>query len=109
MLSKLFHLIFCPFIVLIVIRCSWGRILAAAGSVPPASLSTPLNTSKISVSLVPSDGSSPLPLLKAGEPVGVDEVRAKEILKNEDIEYRVELGLGKETAKYWTCDYSYVS
>ena len=39
----------------------------------------------------------------------MDEVRAKEILKQEDIEYRVELGLGKEIAKYWTCDYSYVS
>lgn len=69
----------------------------------------PLDASKISVSLIPSDGTSSLPLLKAGEPVSVDEVRAKEILKQEDIEYRVELGLGKEMAKYWTCDYSYVS
>ena len=63
----------------------------------------------ISVSLIPSDGSSPLPLLERGEPVGVDEVRAKQILENEDIEILVKLGLGMESAKYWTCDFSYVS
>ena len=44
-----------------------------------------------------------------GEPVGVDEVRAKEILSAEDLEIRVDLGLGSEVAKYWTCDFSYVS
>ena len=44
-----------------------------------------------------------------GEPLKVDEVRAKEILVNEDLEIRVELGLGSESAKYWTCDFSYVS
>ena len=44
-----------------------------------------------------------------GEPVGVDEVRAKEILSAEDLEVRVDLGLGSEVAKYWTCDFSYVS
>ena len=43
------------------------------------------------------------------EPVGVDEVRAKEILSAEDLEVRVDLGLGSEVAKYWTCDFSYVS
>lgn len=40
--------------------------------------------------------------------MGVDEERAKAILEREDIEYRVELGLGREQARYWTCDYSYV-
>ena len=44
-----------------------------------------------------------------GEPQKIDEVRAKEILVNEDLEIRVELGLGSESAKYWTCDFSYVS
>jgi glutamate N-acetyltransferase/amino-acid N-acetyltransferase len=36
-------------------------------------------------------------------------VRAKEILSAEDLEIRVDLGLGSESAKYWTCDFSYVS
>ena len=61
------------------------------------------------MAFVPTDGSAPLPLLVKGEPVGVDEVRAKEILSKEDLELRVELGLGSESAKYWTCDFSYVS
>ena len=85
---------------------SWGRVLAATGSVP---LSAPLDPSRMSVSFVPTDGSPVLPLLVNGEPENVDEVRAKEILSAEDLEIRIELGLGSESAKYWTCDFSYVS
>ena len=88
---------------------SWGRILAAAGSIPTSALSVPLDASRISVSFVPTDGSAPLPLLVRGEPCGVDEVRAKAILSHEDLELSVELGLGKESARYWTCDFSHVS
>ncbi|OBZ66883.1 Arginine biosynthesis bifunctional protein ArgJ, mitochondrial [Grifola frondosa] len=83
---------------------NWGRILAATGSIP---LSAPLDPTRVSVSFVPVDGSSPLPLLVNGEPEKVDEVRAKEIVSAEDLEIKVELGLGKESAKYWTCDFSY--
>lgn len=43
-----------------------------------------------------------------GEPELVDEVRAKEILSEEEFEVKVDLGLGSESAKYWTCDFSYV-
>lgn len=86
---------------------NWGRILASVGSIPSSSLSTPLDPSLISVSFIPTDGSSSLPLLVNGEPIGVDEVRAKEILSAEDLEIRVDLGLGSETARYWTCDFSY--
>ena len=85
---------------------SWGRVLAATGSVP---LSAPLDPNRVSVSFIPTDGSPVLPLLVNGEPENVDEVRAKEILSAEDLEVRVELGLGSENAKYWTCDFSYVS
>ncbi len=85
---------------------SWGRVLAATGSVP---LSAPLDPTRVSVSFVPTDGSPVLPLLVNGEPENVDEVRAKEILSAEDLEVRVELGLGSQGAKYWTCDFSYVS
>ncbi|KAI9464469.1 arginine biosynthesis bifunctional protein ArgJ beta chain [Lactarius psammicola] len=83
---------------------SWGRVLAATGSVP---LSAPLDPTRVNVSFVPTDGSPVLPLLVSGEPENVDEVRAKEILSAEDLEVRVELGLGSESAKYWTCDFSY--
>ncbi|KAI0925062.1 hypothetical protein AcW2_005757 [Taiwanofungus camphoratus] len=83
---------------------NWGRILAAMGSVR---LSAPLDPTRVSVSFIPTDGSPALLLLVNGEPKIVDEVRAKEILSMEDLEVRVDLGLGKESAKYWTCDFSY--
>ncbi|KZV74473.1 arginine biosynthesis protein ArgJ [Peniophora sp. CONT] len=83
---------------------NWGRVLAATGSIP---LSKPLDPARVSVSLVPADGSKSLPLLTNGEPENVDEVRAKEILSEEDVEIRIELGAGSESAKFWTCDYSY--
>jgi glutamate N-acetyltransferase / amino-acid N-acetyltransferase len=71
-------------------------------------LSTPLDLSRVSVSFIPADGSSPLPLLVNGEPENVDEERAKVILSEEDIEVRVDVGCGVEKASYWTCDLSYV-
>jgi glutamate N-acetyltransferase/amino-acid N-acetyltransferase len=48
-----------------------------------------------------------LKLLIGGEPEQVDEKRAKEILEMEDLEIRIELGLGDESATYWTCDLSH--
>lgn len=84
---------------------SWGRVLAAMGTV---NLSKAIIPERVSVSFVPADGSALLAVLVNGEPENVDEVRAKEILSNEDFEIKVELGLGNESAKYWTCDFSYV-
>ena len=72
-------------------------------------MSVPLDPTRVNVSFIPTDGSPALPLLVNGEPEKVDEVRAKQILSTEDLAIRVELGLGKESAKYWTCDFSYVS
>ena len=85
---------------------SWGRILAATGSIP---LSKPIDPTRVNVSFVPTDGTAALPLLVNGEPEKVDEARASEIIGQEDLEIKVELGLGSESAKYWTCDFSYVS
>ena len=63
----------------------------------------------MNVTFVPADGTTPLPLLVNGEPEKVDEARASEIIGQEDLEIKVELGIGSESAKYWTCDFSYVS
>ena len=65
--------------------CSWGRVLAATGSVP-LSNGAAIDTTKVNVTFIPSDGTARLPLLVNGEPEKVDEYRAKEILSLEDIE-----------------------
>lgn len=62
----------------------------------------------MNVSFIPTDGTAPLPLLVHGEPEKVDEVRATEIISQDDLEIKVELAIGSESAKYWTCDFSYV-
>ena len=72
-------------------------------------LSQQIDPTKVNVSFVPSDGSPALLVLYAGEPENVDEERAKDILTTGAFEIRVNLGLGKESAQYWTCDFSYVS
>lgn len=69
-------------------------------------LSFEIDPALVSVSFIPADGSEALKLLVKGEPEQVDEVRAKEILLAEDLEIRVELGMGEERATYWTCDLS---
>ncbi|KAG8943069.1 hypothetical protein FRC00_011374, partial [Tulasnella sp. 408] len=61
----------------------------------------------ISLSFIPADGTEHLKLLTKGEPEIVDEVRAKQILEQEELEIRIELGLGKENAQYYTCDLSH--
>ena len=86
---------------------SWGRVLAAVGSIQ--NLSKPLEPSQVNVLFVPDDDSPPLPVLVGGEPENVDEVRAKEILSEGKFEIKIQLGIGEESAKYWTCDFSYVS
>jgi glutamate N-acetyltransferase / amino-acid N-acetyltransferase len=94
---------------------SWGRILAATGSVSllPSSTGAPAPTidpTTVNVTFVPSDGTPSLPVLVNGEPEKVDEARAKEILSLEDFEVLVDLGMrGDGVARYWTCDFSYVS
>lgn len=63
----------------------------------------------MNVLFVPDDGSPALPVLVGGEPENVDEIRAKEILSEGKFEIKIQLGIGEESAKYWTCDFSYVS
>ncbi|KAJ2747340.1 glutamate N-acetyltransferase [Coemansia sp. BCRC 34301] len=82
---------------------NWGRILCAVGYA-----GIPIDTAKVDMCLWPGDGSAPLVLVKDGEPqLPVDEVRAREILELEDIRVQVDLGLGSETARMFTCDLSH--
>ena len=74
-------------------------------------MTRPLDPAKVSVSFVPGSelsDASPLLLLSKGEPQYLDERRAKEVLSEEDINIFVDVGMGKETATYWTCDLSHV-
>ncbi|ORX68487.1 ArgJ family protein [Linderina pennispora] len=82
---------------------NWGRILCAVGYA-----GVPLDTTQVDMRIVPGDGSTPLELVKAGEPqLPVDEGRAAEILKLEDVKVQVELNLGSEMARMYTCDLSH--
>ncbi|KAI8099561.1 ArgJ family protein [Halteromyces radiatus] len=81
---------------------NWGRICASLGH-----SGVTVDPTKVSVTFIPSDGSKPLPLMIKGEPEVVDEVRALEILKMEDLWIEVDLGLGSSDAKFWTCDLSH--
>ena len=76
----------------------------------PASTISPAS---VSVSFIPSSSCSdptPLRLLTNGEPEpNIDESRATEILKEEDLEVEIDLGAGEEEARVWTCDFSHVS
>ncbi|QOU19506.1 hypothetical protein BRETT_003655 [Brettanomyces bruxellensis] len=82
---------------------NWGRILCATGYA-----GAEVNPSKTNVSFVPTDGSAELKLLVNGEPQNVDEVRASEILKNEELEVKIDLGTGGgHSCEFWTCDLSH--
>lgn len=85
---------------------NWGRILCAVGYANVSNES--VNVKSTGVSFVPSDGSKRLQLLVDGEPQEVDDARAAEILKNEDLEVEIDLGTGGgQEALFWTCDLSY--
>lgn len=89
---------------------NWGRILCAIGytDLKP----NDVNTERTSVSFVPADGLEKLQLLVDGEPENVDEERASEILKEENLVVEVELGTGGgQSALFWTCDltHEYIS
>jgi glutamate N-acetyltransferase/amino-acid N-acetyltransferase len=84
---------------------NWGRILCATGYAEGVSSIVPEETS---VSFVPADGSAELKLLVRGEPEQVDEARAAEILKDEDLNIVVRLSEEfEESAVVWTCDFSH--
>ncbi|WVF68938.1 arginine biosynthesis bifunctional protein ArgJ, mitochondrial [Kwoniella sp. CBS 6097] len=87
---------------------NWGRILCAVGYTPSAES---INPRSVSVSFIPpatSNNTTPLPLLTNGEPEAeIDEARASEILKEEDLNVEIDLGQGEAEARVWTCDFSH--
>ncbi|KAF2715375.1 Arginine biosynthesis bifunctional protein ArgJ beta chain [Pleomassaria siparia CBS 279.74] len=84
---------------------NWGRILCATGYAEGVDSIIPEETS---VSFVPSNGSAELKLLVKGEPEQVDEERASQILKEEDLTIVVRLSEKfDESAVMWTCDFSH--
>lgn len=86
---------------------NWGRILCAVGYTEGLTESA-VEVPNMTVSFVPLDGSPELKLLVKGEPQPVDETRAKQILQDEDLEIRVDLGSpGDAEASYWFCDFSH--
>ncbi|TIB11219.1 hypothetical protein E3P89_02435 [Wallemia ichthyophaga] len=91
---------------------NWGRILCAVGyaplsGIPSQSSDPPIDPSKVTVKFRPTDGSPDVRLLTNGEPETVDEARAAEVLKMEDLDIHIDLCIGEETARYWTCDLSH--
>ncbi|KAK9763665.1 glutamate N-acetyltransferase, partial [Basidiobolus ranarum] len=82
---------------------NWGRILCAVGY----SGIENVDPTKVNLTFIPSDGTAPLELLKCGEPIEFSEERALEVLKHEDIYVKLDLGVGNESAKMYTCDFSH--
>ncbi|VEU22604.1 DEKNAAC103700 [Brettanomyces naardenensis] len=82
---------------------NWGRILCATGYA-----GAEVNPAKTNVSFIPTDGTAQLDLLVNGEPQNVDEARASEILRRENLEISIDLGTGGgESCEFWTCDLSH--
>ncbi|KAI7869056.1 ArgJ family protein [Spinellus fusiger] len=81
---------------------NWGRICASLGH-----SGVPVDPHQVSVRFIPTDGSEPLSLMTQGEPHRMDEARASDILKMEDLFIEVDLHLGASDAKFWTCDLSH--
>lgn len=92
-----------------IVRCVLGTS-SGYTNLPPNTI----DPSSVSVSFNPPASAAnitPLRLLTNGEPEeAIDEARASELLKEEDLEIVIDLGVkeGGEEATYWTCDFSHV-
>ena len=74
---------------------NWGRILAAVGY-----SGIEFKPDLVSISF------NDLPVLKPNYQIVLDEVKAKEILEQENIIVQIDLAQGTADAKFWTCDLS---
>ncbi|KAI9366038.1 hypothetical protein DFJ73DRAFT_806827 [Zopfochytrium polystomum] len=81
---------------------NWGRIVCAVGY-----SGVEINPEKVNLYFSNKDGSKSLHLFKNGAPFDVNEEVAAEILKDEDVDIRITLGLGQHSANMFTCDFSH--
>ena len=72
---------------------NWGRIICAAGYA-----GVPFDSRRVSISL------GDLVVCREGGAVAFEENRAKEILRQRDIDLTVHLHFGSSDATFWTCD-----
>ncbi|KAH8919840.1 DmpA/ArgJ-like protein [Atractiella rhizophila] len=90
---------------------NWGRILCAVGN---SRTGTTPDIDRISVSLVSGvegGGRRRVEMLRKGQPTDWSEEEAKLLLEEEEVEIRVDMGVGSQSGCYWTCDltHEYIS
>jgi glutamate N-acetyltransferase/amino-acid N-acetyltransferase len=76
---------------------NWGRVICAAGY-------SGVDIDPDRVSLWMENKIDSLWLVKEGAPFEIDEARAAAILAEREVFFRLDLGMGKESATVWTCD-----
>lgn len=77
---------------------NWGRILAAVGRAPVASLDL------AAISIWVGD----CQIVERGEPfAGYDEAHADAVMAREEIKIRIIIGEERASCRVWTCDFSY--
>jgi len=80
---------------------NWGRIICAVGY-----SGVDIEANKVSLNICSADGKKKLAIFKNGEPNDLNEEVASSILKEEEMLFDIDLGLGHEEAKMYTCDFS---
>ncbi len=75
---------------------NWGRVMAAVGY-----SGVEIDVERLALWF------GDLQLVKGGQPFDVDEEKAARLLSQKDIAITVDLGLGDEEARVWTCDLSH--
>ncbi|KAL2916381.1 Arginine biosynthesis bifunctional protein ArgJ, mitochondrial [Polyrhizophydium stewartii] len=81
---------------------NWGRIVCAVGY-----SGVDVDPSKVNLHFATLSGTYSQHLFKDGAPFDVSEETAAKILEEEDILITVDLGLGSEDARMYTCDFSH--
>ncbi|KAI8819339.1 ArgJ family protein [Fimicolochytrium jonesii] len=86
---------------------NWGRIICAVGYSEIAGLNPDKVSLHVSSSSAANGSNESIHLFKDGAPYESDEDKAARILENEDLLLSVDLGMGKEEATMYTCDFSH--
>jgi glutamate N-acetyltransferase/amino-acid N-acetyltransferase len=93
---------------------NWGRILAAVGysgvKVTPAKVDLFIRPTAQPSTVAPAQAAAapttPLHLVRAGQPFETDEQKATAFFRLPNIEMHITLGDGEAEATVWTCDLS---